>query len=69
MTEEIKTDYFTTEELAKYLGLSVSTLNSWRVRSNPKNSISIPYKKFGKAVRYKKSDVYEYERRQTRGND
>ena len=49
MTEEIKTDYFTTEELAKYLGLSVSTLNSWRARSNPKkNLLAFPIKNSGK---------------------
>ena len=48
MTEEIKTDYFTTEELAKYLGLSVSTLNSWRARSNPKKILAFPIKNSGK---------------------
>lgn len=48
-------DYLTTKQLAERLALSPGTLNNWRVmHSGP------PFKKLGKVVRYKLSDVLRW---------
>lgn len=69
MIDNVESDYLTTEELAKYLGLSKSTLNNWRAQSTEKKVIGIPFKKFGRAIRYKKSDILEFERSNGFGTD
>ena len=66
MTEKNKDEYLTTKELAKIWKLSETTLNNWRAMSPPKGP---DFKLFGRAVRYKKSDILEYERRHTRGSN
>lgn len=46
---------FTTREAAKYLGLSMSTLNKWRCYGfGPK------YLKLGRAVRYRQEELDRY---------
>lgn len=44
--------YFTTRELAKYTGISMATLISYRV-----NKIGPDYKKMGRMIRYNIDDV------------
>lgn len=69
MIDEIEGNYLTTEELAKYLGLSKSTLDNWRAQTTERKLVGLPFKKFGRAVRYKKEDILEFERRHGYGND
>ena len=46
---------FTTREAARYLGLSISTLNKWRCYGfGPK------YLKLGRAVRYRQEELDRY---------
>lgn len=46
---------FTTRQAAKYLGLSISTLNKWRCYGfGPK------YLKLGRAVRYRQEELDRY---------
>jgi len=66
MKEKISDEYLTTKELANYFKLSETTLNNWRASSPPKGP---QFKLFGRAVRYKKTDIIEYERRHSRGSN
>ena len=50
-----KDRFLTTEETAEVLGLRAGTLENMR-----RESKSIPYYKFGKHIKYKRSDVIEY---------
>lgn len=47
--------YITTREAAEFLGLSVATLNKWRVIG-----LGPAYFKLGKAVRYRLSELEEW---------
>lgn len=48
-------DYLTTKQLAEHLALAPGTLNNWRaLKSGP------PFKKLGKAIRYKLSEVLRW---------
>lgn len=47
--------YLTTRQLAERLSLSHGTLQNWRLTDN-----GPPYRKLGKVVRYKLSDVLRW---------
>ncbi len=49
-------EYFTVEYAAAYLGVSSSTLQSWRSNKTGK----LLYAKFGNGVRYRKGDLQNY---------
>lgn len=54
--DELKeTDFYTSEELASLLDVKIGWLNHNRSSDEP-----IPYKKFGRLVRYKKSEVLKW---------
>lgn len=53
----------TVEEAAAYLTIAKSTLNIWRITGGR----GLPFVKLGRVVRYKKSDLDEYLKRQTVG--
>lgn len=46
------TKYLNTKELSEYLGLSIPTLQRWRVTGQ-----GVPFRKLGGAVRYDIQDV------------
>ncbi|NQY26157.1 MAG: helix-turn-helix domain-containing protein [Piscirickettsiaceae bacterium] len=46
----------TSEQTADYLNISTATLNKWRCEGR----IKLPYKKVGRCVRYRLSDVEVY---------
>lgn len=49
------TPAITDREVARWLGVSLSTVRSWRLRrTGPR------YVKFGRAVRYRRSDIDSY---------
>ncbi len=50
-------EWLTRKEAAEYLGMSVHTLANWV--QDP--DISLPFYKVGKMVRYKKSDLDEFQ--------
>lgn len=54
-------DFLTTNELAEYLKCSMMTLQAWRDKS-----IGPPYFRHGSIIRYLKSDVDEFVKKQTR---
>ena len=54
---------FTVEEAAAYLTIAKSTLNIWRISGGH----GLPFVKLGRSVRYKKSDLDAYLKRQTIG--
>ena len=49
-------EYFIVEYAAAYLGVSSSTLQSWRSKKTGK----LLYTKFGNGVRYRKRDLQNY---------
>lgn len=49
-------NYFNEDWVAKRLGLSKKTIQSWRDKGG-----GPPFRKFGSAVRYALSDIEEYE--------
>ena len=53
----------TVEQAANYLTLAKSTLDIWRISGGH----GLPFVKLGRSVRYKKSDLDEYLKRQTVG--
>jgi excisionase family DNA binding protein len=53
----------TVEQAADYLTLAKSTLDIWRISGGH----GLPFVKLGRSVRYKKSDLDEYLKRQTVG--
>lgn len=53
----------TVEQAAVYLTLAKSTLDIWRITGGH----GLPFVKLGRAVRYKKSDLDEFLKRQTVG--
>jgi len=48
--------YFNIQEVSEYLGISVNTLYEWVHRR------MIPFHKFGKSVRFEKSDIDNWAR-------
>jgi predicted site-specific integrase-resolvase len=56
--------HMTTTEVADRLQISPRTLERWRL--DPQNA-PLPWIYVGRVVRYRLSDIEEYERRQTRG--
>lgn len=50
-------EWLTRKEAAKFLGMSHHTLANWALD----DSISLPYYKVGKMVRYKKSDLIAFQ--------
>lgn len=48
----------TTKEAAEYLRMSESSLRYWR-----QNNIGPAYRKYGRAVRYLKEDLDEYDKK------
>ena len=53
-------EFLTTEELAKFIKVSMNWLRHNRLSKNP-----IPYKKFGKFVRYEKNEVLKWIKKQS----
>jgi len=55
-------ELYSTDQAAKFLGLQPQTLARWRTeRSN-----AIPFRKIGRLVRYRVSDLVEFTERQRR---
>jgi excisionase family DNA binding protein len=50
--------WFTQDEAAVYLGMSLRTLKGWRAEGSPGDDI--PYSRTGKFVRYLRSDLDDY---------
>lgn len=48
------TVFLTTDQAARYLGLSPKTLNNWRTKG------VVPFYRFGRAIRYSRQDLDEY---------
>ena len=55
-TTESRHKLLTTAEAADYLGIKESTLITWRCTQ----AVKIPYVKFGRNVRYRRSDLENY---------
>lgn len=51
-----KHDLISTEQAAKYLGVSTRTLANWRCFGTP----NIPYSKIGRIIRYRLEDLDAY---------
>ncbi len=56
-----KNDFLTTRQAAALIGLKKNTLEIWRIRGGGPR-----YIKFGRAVRYRQSDLETYIEAQTR---
>lgn len=52
-----------TKEAAEFLGVSVQTLNVWRMTGR----YNLPYVKVGRIVRYRESDLQAFVARQMKG--
>ena len=49
-------ELLTTQQASEFLGIPAQTLVNWRFNQR----YALPYVKFGKLVRYKKSDLVEF---------
>jgi excisionase family DNA binding protein len=54
-----KTRHLTTEELAERLGVSVTTVRTWR-----RDGLGPPYIRVGSVIRYRETEVDKWERAQ-----
>lgn len=62
---QTNTDLFTTKQAAKYIGVTVSTLEVWRCTKR----YNIPFIKVGRLVKYRKSALNAFLESRTVGTD
>ncbi len=62
-TKQTATDFLNREQAAEFLNLKKSTLEAWAIRGG-----GPAFVKFGRAVRYRISDLENYIKNQTRQN-
>lgn len=58
-------EYLTEKEVSERLRIPVETLRHWRKKRQADNQIGPPYSKFGRAVRYNRHELSDYETKAT----